>query len=75
MRVTTVFKSGNSLAVRLPKDFHVSGGKVEIFRRNHDVVIREIPKTLARAFELFTQMPEDFFAEGRQDALPQEREF
>jgi antitoxin VapB len=75
MRVTTVFKSGNSLAVRLPKDFHVSGNKVEIFRRKHDVVIREIPKTLARAFELLTQLPDDFFAEGRNDTPPQERDF
>lgn len=76
MQTTRVFKSGNSLAVRLPKDFHVSGDKVEIFRRgNHDVVIREIPKTLARAFELLTQMPDDFFAGGRQDEPAQERDF
>jgi antitoxin VapB len=75
MQTTKVFKSGNSLAVRLPKGFHVSGNKVEIFRRNQDLVIREIPETLARAFELLTQMPDDFFADGRNDPPPQERDF
>ena len=31
--------------------------------------------TLAYAFELLTQFPEDFFAEERHDHLPEEREF
>ena len=75
MKTTKVFKSGNSQAVRLPKEFQLNGEKVEIFKRNGDVVIREIPKNLARAFELLTQLPNDFFAEGRKDLPPQKREF
>ncbi len=75
MRTTKVFKSGNSQAVRLPKDFQLNSEEVEIFKRNGEVVIREIPKNLARAFELFTQLSGDFFAEERKDLPPQEREF
>jgi len=75
MKTTKVFKSGNSQAVRLPKEFQLNGEEVEIFKRNGDVVIREIPKNLTRAFELLTQLPNDFFAEGRKDLPPQKREF
>jgi antitoxin VapB len=75
MRTTRIFKSGNSQAVRLPIDFQVTADKVEIFKRNNEIVIREMPHNLARAFELLTQFPDDFFANGREDALPQKRAF
>lgn len=74
MRTTKVFRSGNSQAIRLPKDFQMHSDEVEIFKRGGDVVIRQIPKNLARAFELLTQLPEDFFKEGRVDLPSQERE-
>jgi antitoxin VapB len=75
MRTTKVFQSGNSQAVRLPKDFQLHSDKVEIFRKNGDIVLREIPQNLVRAFELLTQMPNDFFENGREDMPPQDREF
>lgn len=74
MRTTKVFRSGNSQAIRLPKDFQMHSDEVEIFKQGSDVVIRQIPKNLARAFELLTQLPEDFFKEGRVDLPSQERE-
>ena len=36
--------------------------------------MREKHKNLAKAFEILTQMPKDFFAEARKDLPPQERE-
>jgi antitoxin VapB len=74
MAVARIFKSGNSQAVRLPKEFRVRGTELEIFRRGDEIVLREPAKGLARAFELLASLPDDFFPEGRQDALPQERE-
>jgi antitoxin VapB len=71
---TRVFKSGNSQAVRLPKEFSVRGKLLEIFRRGDEIVLREPAKGLTRAFELLTSLPEDFLAEGRQDMPPQHRE-
>ena len=74
MRTTSVFKSGNSQAVRLPKDFQFDVREVEIFRRGDEVVLRRVPKNLSAASELLASMPEDFMADGRSDAPPQPRE-
>jgi len=71
---TRVFKSGNSQAVRLPKEFSVNSKVLEIFRRGDDIVLREPLKGLARAFEVLTELPDDFLSEGRQDFPPQDRE-
>jgi virulence-associated protein VagC len=43
---TTVFQSGNSQAVRLPKEYRFKTKTVEIFRRGDEVVLREKPRTL-----------------------------
>lgn len=75
MIMTRVFKSGNSQAVRLPKDFYMENSEVEIFKQDGDIVIRPIPQNLAKAFDLLTQLPEDFFQENREDLPPQERDF
>ena len=74
MTTTRVFKSGNSQAVRLPKEFAVNSKVLEIFRRGDEIVLREPSKGFARAFELLANLPDDFFAEGRQDMPPQHRE-
>lgn len=74
MRTTTVFKSGNSQAVRLPKDLQFDTREVEIFRRGEEIVLRRVPKNLAAAFDLLAALPDDFMAEGRQDTPPQPRE-
>jgi len=37
-------------------------------------VLREPGKGLGRAFEVLTELPDDFLAEGRQDTPPQHRE-
>jgi len=75
MRLTKVFKSGNSQAVRLPKDFQVQTDEVEIFRRGNDIILREKPKNLIKAFELLTSFSDDFMEGGREDDKPQERDF
>jgi len=75
MRLTKVFKSGNSQAVRLPKDFQFHTDEVEIFRRGNDVILREKPTSLKKAFELLTSFSDDFMEEDREDDKPQERDF
>lgn len=74
MRTAKIFKSGNSQALRLPKDFQFRSKEVEIFRRGEDIVLREIPKNLSKAFELLSALPDDFFSSERKDTPPQERE-
>lgn len=75
MKKIKVFKSGNSQAIRLPKEFQINSDEVEIFRRKGDIIIREIPHTLARAYILLTKLPDDFFADSRKDTYPQDRDF
>lgn len=74
MKFAKVFKSGNSQAVRLPKEFQFQGPEVEILKKGNDIILREKPKNLKKAFELLASMPEDFLKE-REDDLPQERDF
>jgi antitoxin VapB len=69
-----VFKSGNSQAVRLPKEFQFDVGEVEIFRRGEEIVLRKKSRSLAQAFELLTALPEDFLEDGRRDLPPQKRD-
>lgn len=73
MATTRVFKSGNSQAVRLPKEFSVSSKVLEIYRRGDEIVLREPSKGLTRAFEILAELPDDFLAEGRLDLPPQQR--
>jgi len=74
MRMTRVFRSGNSQAVRLPKEFQFDVDEVEIFRRGEEIVLRKKPRNLTVAFELLASLPDDFMKDGRRDAPPQERE-
>lgn len=73
MATTRVFKSGNSHAVRLPKNLSVPAGELEIFRRGDEIVLRQPAKGMARAFELLASLPDDLFSERRDDPLPQRR--
>jgi|GEM_PF-4600652 len=50
---TTVFKSGNSLAVRLPKGFELPKGKVALRKEGKKIIIEEIEN----------DWPEDFFSD------------
>ncbi len=55
---TTVFQSGNSQAVRLPKEFRFKSKTVEIFRRGNEVVLREKPRTMGDLLEeAFADLP------------------
>jgi antitoxin VapB len=74
MAIARVFRSGNSQAVRLPKEFRLKSKEVEIFRRGDEIVLREKGKGLSRAYEILANLPDDFLSEDRQDTPPQERE-
>ena len=74
MTYARIFQSGNSQAVRLPKEFRFEVDQVEIFRRGDEIVLRERPASATTIFDTLAELPEDFMAEGRQDTPPQERE-
>jgi antitoxin VapB len=73
MRMARVFRSGNSQAVRLPKQFRFKSDEVEIFRRGNEIVLREKDDNLVRAFDLLASLPDDLDFVGRKDTPPQKR--
>ena len=74
MTLARIFQSGNSQAVRLPKEFRFDVDEVEILRRGEEVILRPVPVSGAAVFEALTAMPEDLWPVGRQDEPPQSRE-
>ncbi len=76
MATARVFKSGNSQAVRLPKEFRVEAEELEIFRRGDELVLREPrsrPKTGAELFEALARLG-DLIGDEPDDPPPEERE-
>jgi antitoxin VapB len=72
MAVAKVFQSGNSQAIRLPKEFRLKVTEVELVRQGEDILIRQ-PKTvsLMDAYHALASMPDDFFEDGRKDPPPE----
>ena len=73
MSTARVFRSGNSQAVRLPKQFRLKSEEVEIFRRGDEIVLREKNGTMARAFDLLAGLPDDLAVIAREKDPPQKR--
>ena len=72
MKTAKVFKSGNSQAVRLPKEFQFDAREVEIFKQNGDVVLRPLRKTWKEYLERGRRFTEDF-PDRIGDQPPEER--
>lgn len=74
MTIARVFQSGNSQAVRLPKEFRFDVDQVEIFRRGEEIVLRAVSPNASSIFDTLAQLPSDFMEDGRDDTPPQERD-
>lgn len=64
-----VFKSGNSQAVRIPRElaYEDVGQEVEVERRGDTLVIRPVyRKKLAGIADVFAMFSPDFMADGRE---------
>ncbi len=80
-QTTTVFTSGNSQAVRLPKAFRISSSTVEIERRGDEIILRERKRTVG---DILRQLPQISATETGEwervaalidDPQPQERDW
>jgi antitoxin VapB len=67
----SVFWSGNSQAIRLPKDFRVRGNSVNISRKGDKIVIKE--KSAPSWTEIFATPCPEFELERPDNIAPQER--
>jgi antitoxin VapB len=73
MGTARVFRSGNSQAVRLPKQFRLKSKEVEIFRRGDEIILREKDENMVRAFDLLADLPDDLVVVSRAKDQPQKR--
>ncbi|GHV26041.1 antitoxin [Spirochaetia bacterium] len=75
MQTTKVFKSGNSQAIRIPKEYQVEGDELVINKIGNTLIL--FPKD--DPWELFkkslTEFSDDFFADGREQPEMQKRGF
>ena len=72
MAIAKVFKSGNSQAIRLPKEFRLKVTEVELVRQGEDILIRQPKKlSLMDGYNAFAGIADDFFNDGRNDPPPE----
>jgi antitoxin VapB len=76
MATARIFKSGNSQAVRLPKEFRFDSDEVEIFRRGDEVVLRKKAGGMGRVIDIVADLDLDWDAIQRlRKEPPQQRDF
>jgi antitoxin VapB len=66
-----VFQSGNSQAVRLPKEFRFRSKQVQVFRRGDDIVLRERPAKLSELLADLPPLADDAFPDEIPDSAPE----
>lgn len=73
---TRVFQSGNSQAVRIPKELQFDRLDIEyeIERQGDGLIVRPIGPPLTNILERFAAFSDDFMAEGRPEQETQDRE-
>jgi antitoxin VapB len=75
MNTAKVFQNGRSQAVRLPKEFRFEGDEVFVHKVGNAVVLLPVQHSWDTLFESLNQFSEDFMSDGRQQPLPQQRDF
>jgi antitoxin VapB len=76
--LTRIFKSGNSLAVRIPKELHFvdAAQDVEVERVGNTLVLRPVVReTLADIGSIFAMFSHSFMAQGREFHPERERDW
>lgn len=71
MKTARVFKSGNSQAVRLPKEFHLDVTEVQILKKDGELILRPVQKTWKDYFERGRRFTDDF-PNTIEDRLPED---
>ena len=73
MATARVFRSGNSQAVRLPKEFQLDAKEVDIFKRGDEIILRPKPKSWEGYFTHGRRFTDDF-PDRIEDTQAEERE-
>lgn len=75
MRAKTakVFRSGNSQAVRIPKEFQLEGREVEVEKRGDSLILRRKHRSWASLLASLDDFSPDFMQGGRRQPAEQRR--
>jgi antitoxin VapB len=75
--ITKLFRSGNSLAVRIPAGMKIgkAGTEVEIAQRGESVTIRPRRRSLVNLMDRFAAFDADFMKKGREQGNEPGREW
>lgn len=74
MKTAKIFRSGNSQAVRIPKEFQMEADEVEILKRGTSLVLRPKGKSWAAFFESLEKFTDDFMKSGRKQPRVRKRD-
>ena len=74
MKTAKLFKNGQSQAVRLPKEFRMSGKEVYIEKQGEAIVLLPKDKSWAPLFDSLNHFAKDFKIERDQPEENQKRE-
>lgn len=72
-KTTRLFFSGNSQAVRIPREFQMEGDEVEIQRKGNTLVLRPMKKSWSDLTDSLKKFTPDFMERGRKQPLTQKR--
>jgi antitoxin VapB len=73
-RIAKVFRSGNSQAVRIPREFRLDAKELEIERKGDTLVLRPKRRSWKSLLESLTMFSSDFMEQGRMQPAEQRRE-
>ena len=73
MKTVKVFKSGNSQAVRIPKEYQVAGDELIINQIGNTIILFPVDDPWKLFKNSLQEFSEDFFAEGRKQPEMQKR--
>jgi antitoxin VapB len=65
MKTAKVFKSGNSQAVRIPREFRLDASEVEVRKRGELLILRPLKRSWAPLMDSLEQFTADFMEQGR----------
>lgn len=74
MNTAKIFKSGNSQAVRLPKDFQLEGNEVYIKRVGKNIILTSKDDPWAGLIDSLSLFSDDFMTERQQPPVDQREE-
>lgn len=74
MQTTRIFQSGNSQAIRLPREFRLNARRVTIRRIGRSIVVEPLADDFSSFVDMLNEFSDDFMSAGRSQPPVQQRD-